>query len=73
MRHEVFESSKAKVLDVPGHLYRRTWSHMLNWLKYRLTNTGDLEFQQELQIQFFWGFFRERFAERRKILEMRSR
>jgi glycosyltransferase involved in cell wall biosynthesis len=73
MRHEVFESSKARVLDVPGHLYRRTWSHMLNWLKYRLTNTGDLEFQQELQIQFFWGFFRERFADRRNVLEMTPR
>lgn len=65
MRNEEFESSKLKLFDVPGHLYRRTCANMFDWLKYRLTNRGDLEFQQELEIQFFWGFFRKRFADRR--------
>jgi cellulose synthase/poly-beta-1,6-N-acetylglucosamine synthase-like glycosyltransferase len=65
MRNEEFESSKIKLFDVPGHLYRRTCANMFDWLKYRLTNRGELEFQQELEIQFFWGFFRKRLADRR--------
>ena len=72
MRNEEFESSKFKLFDVPGHLYRRTCANMFDWLKYRLTNRGDLEFQQELEIQFFWGFFRKRFADRRSPVRPRQ-
>src|SRR5262249_19169669 len=72
MRNEEFESSKLKLFDVPGHLYRRTCANMFDWLKYRLTNKGDLEFQQELEIQFFWGFFRKRFADRRSQVRPRQ-
>jgi len=70
MRDEVFESSKVRLLDVPAHLYRSTWSHAFDWLKYRLTRKGDLEFQRELEIQFFLGFFRKRFSDRRSILQL---
>ena len=73
MRNERFESSKIKLFDVPGHIYRSTWSHALDWLKYRLTNTGENEFQKELEMQFFWGFFRERFADWRTMLRTRPR
>ena len=72
MRNEEFESSKIKLFDVPGHLYRRTCANVFDWLKYRLTNRGDLEFQQELEIQFFWGFFRKRLADRRSRLRPRQ-
>jgi len=61
------------LFDVPGHIYRSTWSHALDWLKFRLTNTGELEFQKELEMQFFWGFFRERFADWRTMLRTRPR
>jgi glycosyltransferase involved in cell wall biosynthesis len=73
MRNEEFESSKIKLFDVPGHLYRRTCGNMFDWLKYRLTNREELEFQQELEIQFFWGFFRKRLADRRSRLRPRQR
>ena len=70
MRDEVFESSKVSLLDVPGHLYRSTWSQAFEWLKYRVTRKGDLEFQRELDIQFFLGFFRKRFSDRRSIIRL---
>lgn len=65
MRNDEFESSKIRLFGVPGHLYRRTCANVFDWLRYRLTNRGELEFKQELEIQFFWGFFRKRFADRR--------
>jgi glucosyl-dolichyl phosphate glucuronosyltransferase len=63
MREEKFESSRARLFDVPAHLYRRTLSNMLDWFRYRLTNNRDLQFEQELEIHFFCGFFRKRFAD----------
>jgi glycosyltransferase involved in cell wall biosynthesis len=71
LRDEEFEVSRITLFDVPAHLYRSTWSHALDWLRYRLTKRGELEFQQELEIQFFLGFFRKRFADRRSILRVR--
>ena len=70
MRDEEFESSKIRLFDVPSHLYRHTCSNAFDWLKHRLTSKAELEFQQELEMHFFWGFFRKRFADRRSILEL---
>lgn len=70
MRDEEFESSRVRVFDVPAHLYRSTWSHVLDWLRYCLARKGDLEFQQELEIHFFWGFFRKRLADRQSLLRL---
>lgn len=70
MRDPDFESSKLKLFDVPAHLYRSTWSHILNWLKYGLTGKRDLKFHHELELHFFSGFFRKRFAGRRSILRL---
>ena len=70
MRDAEFESSKLRLFDVPSHLYRRTCSNAFDWLKHRLTKKPGLEFQQELELQFFWGFFRKRFADRRSIFEL---
>ena len=73
MRDEEFESSKLRLFDVPSHLYRRTCSNAFDWLKHRLTNKSQLEFEQELEMQFFWGFFRQRFADRRSFLQFGKR
>ncbi|HSD47058.1 MAG TPA: glycosyltransferase [Pyrinomonadaceae bacterium] len=63
MRNEKFESSKARLFDVPSHLYRRTCSNVVDWVRYRLERNEELQLQQELELQFFWGFFRKRFAD----------
>ena len=72
MRDEGFESSRFRLFDVPGHLYRRTCASAVGWLKNRLTRQGELEFQHELEMQFFWGFFRKRLGDRRSILRFKS-
>jgi len=72
MRDKEFEESRIRVFDVPAHLYRRTCRNAFEWLKYRLTRNAQLEFQQELDILFFLGFFRKRFADRRTILRFGS-
>ena len=67
-----FESSKFKLFDVPAHVYRRMSSHAASWLRYALMKNTDLGFQHELELRFFWGFFRKRFAERRSILRLQD-
>jgi glycosyltransferase involved in cell wall biosynthesis len=69
MRDAEFESARLRLFDVPSHLYRRTCSNAFDWLKHRFTSKSELEFQQELEMHFFWGFFRKRFADRRSILQ----
>jgi glucosyl-dolichyl phosphate glucuronosyltransferase len=68
MRAADFEASKMRVLDVPAHVYRRALSDVYLWMKYRLKNEPELEFQHEVELSFFWGFFRKRFADRRSLL-----
>jgi glycosyltransferase involved in cell wall biosynthesis len=63
MRNQQFESSKARLFDVPSHLYRRTCSNVVDWVRYRLKRNEELQLQQELELEFFWGFFRTRFAD----------
>ena len=70
MRDEEFESSKLRLFDVPSHLYRRTCSNAFDWLRHRLTRKADLDFEQELEMHFFWGYFRQRFADRRSVIEL---
>jgi glucosyl-dolichyl phosphate glucuronosyltransferase len=73
MRNEKFEESKLRLFDVPAHLYRSTFANVFDWLRYRLTNDEELVFQRELELRFFWGFFRKRFAERQSLLRLRQR
>ena len=73
MRNEEFEASKFRLFDVPSHLYRSTFSNALDWLRCRLTNDDDCGFQRELELRFFWGFFRKRFTERQSLLQLRHR
>ena len=70
MRDEEFESSKIRLFDVPSHLYRRTCSNAFDWLRHRVTKKANREFQPELEMHFFWGFFRKRFADRRSFIEL---
>ncbi|HVF22220.1 MAG TPA: glycosyltransferase [Pyrinomonadaceae bacterium] len=63
MRNQQFESSKARLFDVPSHLYRRTCSNVVDWVRYRVKRNEELQLQQELELEFFWGFFRKRFAD----------
>jgi glycosyltransferase involved in cell wall biosynthesis len=63
MRNEKFEASKARLFGVPSHLYRRTCSNVVDWVRYRLEQNEELQLQQELELEFFWGFFRKRFAD----------
>lgn len=73
MRADDFEtSSKLRVLDVPAHVYRRALSEGYLWMKYRLKNEPELEFQHQVGCSFFWGFFRRRLADRRSILRLRQ-
>ena len=69
MRDTEFESSKLRLFDVPSHLYRLACSNAFDWLRNRLRSKSELEFQRELEMYFFWGFFRKRFSDRRSILE----
>jgi glycosyltransferase involved in cell wall biosynthesis len=73
MRNEKFEDSKLRLFDVPAHLYRSTFANVFDWLRYRVTNDEELVFQRELELRFFWGFFRKRFAERQSFLRLRQR
>jgi glucosyl-dolichyl phosphate glucuronosyltransferase len=65
MRAEDFEASKAKLLDIPAHVYRRALSNFYLWMKYRFKNRPDLEFHYESELRFFVGFMRQRLAERK--------
>lgn len=73
MRNNKFEDSKLRLFDVPAHLYRSTFANVFDWLRYRLTNEQELGFQRELELHFFWGFFRKRFAERQSLLRLKQR
>lgn len=73
MRNDKFEDSKLRLFDVPAHLYRSTFTNVFDWFRYRLTNEQELGFERELELRFFWGFFRKRFAERQSLLRLRQR
>jgi glucosyl-dolichyl phosphate glucuronosyltransferase len=65
MRAHDFENSRMRVLDVPAHVYRRALWDAYEWMKCRFKNEPDLEFQYEVELSFFWGFFRKRLSDLR--------
>jgi len=60
MRAEEVERSRARLFDVPVHLYRQALTDALAWLKYRLLGERDKAFLHETRLYFFAGFFGKR-------------
>ena len=63
MRDEDFERSKARLFDVPSHLYRQAMGHAWGWLRQTLARDEAEAFWHECQLRFCWGFFQQRRAE----------
>lgn len=55
-----WERSSFRLAGVPGHLYKQTAAHALNWLTSTLTANTDAAFTHECRLRFFNGFFRQR-------------
>jgi glycosyltransferase involved in cell wall biosynthesis len=60
MRLEDLEKSRARLFDVPAHLYRQALIDAASWLKHRLMGRGMKAFEMENKVRFFLGFYRER-------------
>lgn len=60
MRDPEWERSSFKLAGVPGHLYKQTVAHGLNWLKTIVTGDTDAAFTHECHLRFFHGFVRQR-------------
>jgi glycosyltransferase involved in cell wall biosynthesis len=60
MRDEEWERSNFRLAGVPGHLYKQTATHALNWLTSMFTANADAAFTHECRLRFFNGFFRQR-------------
>lgn len=60
MRDPEWERSNFRLLGVPGHLYKQTATHALNWLTRTITANTDAAFTHECRLRFFSGFFRQR-------------
>ena len=60
MRDPEWERSSFHVAGVPGHLYKQTAAHALNWIGSVITGNTDAAFTHECRLRFFAGFFRQR-------------
>jgi len=60
MRDPEWERSSFHVAGVPGHLYKQTATHALNWIGNVITGNTDAAFTHECRLRFFAGFFRQR-------------
>lgn len=60
MRDPQWERSSFRFAGVPGHLYKQTLAHGLNWLKSTVTGNADAAFTHECHLRFFRGFLRQR-------------
>jgi GT2 family glycosyltransferase len=60
LRDPEFERSKARLLDVPVHLYRATARTAVEWLAWKLRRREREAFACEARLCFFAGFFQER-------------
>ncbi|HEX2271459.1 MAG TPA: glycosyltransferase family 2 protein [Pyrinomonadaceae bacterium] len=64
MRDPEWERSNFRLAGVPGHLYKQTVFHALNWLTSTLSANTDTAFKHECHLRFFNGFFRQRRRQR---------
>lgn len=60
LRDSEFERSRARLFDVPVHLYRQAATAAFEWLKWKLLRRDSEAFACETRLRFFVGFFRER-------------
>lgn len=60
MRDPEWERSSLSFAGVPGHLYKQTASHALNWLTRIVSGNSDAAFTHECRLRFFGGFYRQR-------------
>ena len=62
LRDPEWERSTFRLFDVPGHLYRETGTHAMNWVS-RILRDTDSAFIHECHLRFFRGFFLARVRE----------
>src|SRR6185295_7110391 len=60
---ELERSATGRLLDVPAHLYRQCLLSAAAWSKHMIRGRIDEAFRYEMQMRFFWGFFRTRSRE----------
>ena len=60
LRQEEFERSRARILNIPVHLYRAALLNAGHWVASRLAGRSDAAFQSELKLCFFAGYVRQR-------------
>lgn len=60
MRAEELECSRARLFDVPAHLYRQAAADALSWLARYLRGQADKAFLYETRLRFFVGFYTRR-------------
>jgi glycosyltransferase involved in cell wall biosynthesis len=60
IRDEEVERSSARFFDVPAHMYRQAALDGWHLFRLRLLGRADESFFPELQLRYFWAFFRKR-------------
>jgi glucosyl-dolichyl phosphate glucuronosyltransferase len=71
MRDPIFEqTTRGRVLDVPGHVYRSLAKTAVQWMAAAVTLRGVAAFRHELHARFLAGYVRERI--RGRIAAMRA-
>jgi len=72
IRDEEAEASRARLFDVPAHLYRKAIGDLVRWPWCLVTGKPDRAFLAELELRYFRSFYRERRAEFLRKGEERS-
>lgn len=67
MRSEEMEASRARLFDVPLHLYRQAGTDAGAWLKDSLRGDASHAFRHETRLRFFAGFWQKRQADFRSM------
>jgi hypothetical protein len=63
IRDEEAEAARARLFDVPAHLYKKAIGDALRWPWYLVSGKTDRAFLAELELRYFRAFYRERRAE----------
>jgi glycosyltransferase involved in cell wall biosynthesis len=60
LRDEQFERSRARLFDVPLHVFRQAGGAALAWLKWRMRRRPREAFTEETKLRFLFGYLAER-------------